>query len=348
MEEKNHIYKLIQLGYLQELDNRRKEELENWLRSSPDHISEYEDIIKVLRYADRLTSMAKIDTAGDLLLVKQKMKSGSQLRKLSVYFQRIAALLIIPLLLFSVWTMFNRFGFGKHEVVMNRTETSYGVRSQIQLSDGTKVWLNSGSKLFYPEKFNGKSREVRLIGEAYFQVKSDREHPFYVDLDGYKIKATGTSFNISNYTSDNEVIAYLEHGKVALVGGQKEKETEYSQLEEGEMIILNKAQKQYRIQKADGSKYLSWVNGKLVFKKDNIRDVAVRLGRWFNVELVVNDERLNDYIFTATFEKESLEEALILLSYSSPIKYKIIPGHQLNDSSYYNRKVIISKMEKAK
>lgn len=227
---------------------------------------------------------------------------------------------------------------------MKSTETAFGVRSQIQLADGTRVWLNSGSKLIYPVEFNGKSREVNLIGEAYFQVKSDREHPFYVDLNGHKVKATGTSFNISNYTDDREIYIYLDDGKVSLLINTKEDQIKPLPLKEKETFILNKIEKNYRIQKTGGSKYVAWINGRLILKNDSINDVAVRLGRWFNAEITFDaDLEKSGYVFTATFQKESLEEALKLLSYSTPVRYKIIPGSQMDDSSFSMRKVIISK-----
>ena len=94
---------------------------------------------------------------------------------------------------------------------------------------------------------------------------------------------------------------------------------------------------------------MAWIDGSLIFKNDNTNDVATRLGRWFNAEIILDDElSKSDYVFTATFKQESLEEALKLLSYSSPITYKIISGSQLDDSSFSKRKVIISKKRNMK
>ncbi len=227
---------------------------------------------------------------------------------------------------------------------MKSSETAFGVRTQIQLSDGTIVLMNSGSKLTYPESFDGNTREVKLTGEAYFQVKSDSEHPFYVNLDGYRIKATGTRFNISNYPGDKEISAFLEHGKVSILMGKVKSQPEPIQLKENEIIILNKAQNQYKIQTTDGSKYLGWIKGLLILRKDSINNVADRLGRWYNAEIIF-DEKLaqSGYVFTATFKQETLEEAMKLLSYCTPINYKIIQGTQLKDASFSKRKVIITK-----
>jgi ferric-dicitrate binding protein FerR (iron transport regulator) len=288
--------------------------------------------------------MKKIDAGKDLLIVRKKLNQGVNYNRWLLSFQRVAAILILPLLLFTVWTLTYSPENKSIGGIMKSSETAFGVRSQIQLSDGTTVLMNSGSKLIYPESFDGKTREVKLIGEAYFQVKSDREHPFYVDLNGYRIKATGTRFNISNYPGDKEISTFLEHGKVSLLMDCTENQTETVQLKENEIIILNKAQKQYKIQSTDGSRYLGWIKGLLILKKDSINNVADRLGRWYNAEIIF-DEKLaqSGYVFTATFKQETLEEAMKLLSYSTPINYKIIQGTQLKDASFSKRKVIITK-----
>ena len=345
MENKEFIYRLITLEITSGLDKQQKEELQSWLEMAPENRIEYNEIFKLLTYSDRLVAMKKINAEHDLLLVKKKLNRKANRSAIFPIFQRVAAILIIPLLIYTAWSEFGSSKMSTKNVVMKSSETAFGVRSQIQLSDGTKVWLNSGTKLTYPDEFHGKSREVKLVGEAYFQVESDSKHPFYVDLNGYKIKATGTRFNISNYPEDKEISTYLEHGKVALLAySEKMPEKPIQQLEEKELIIIDKMQKQIRIQNTDGKKQLAWIDGALVFKNDSTNDVAERLGRWFNAEIVFDDKlSKSGYVFTATFKHESLEEALRLLSYSSPITYKIISANQLNDSSYSKRKVIISK-----
>ena len=344
MEDSDFIYSFIELAYHHKLDKQQQEHLQAWLDLSPDHVSEYHEIIKLFRYADRLVSMKKIDTGKDLLLVRKKRNRTGKINHLFLNFQKIAAILIIPLLIYTAWSVFDLPGGRQEGRIMKSTETAFGIRSHIQLSDGTKVWLNSGSKLSYPETFTGKSREVRLTGEAYFQVNSDREHPFYVDMDGYKVKATGTSFNISGYPDEKEIVTYLEHGKVSLLIGTEGTRVQTVPLGEKETVIVDRNKKGYRIQKTEGGKYLAWVDGRLVLKNDDIHDVAVRLGRWYNAEVTFDDELARSgYIFTATFERESLEEALELLSYSSPVTYRIIPGTQMNDTSFSKRKVILSK-----
>lgn len=345
MEDKDYIYYLITLEFNNQLDVSQGLELRSWLDISPANKSEYNELIKLLNYYHRLSQMKRINVEHDLALVKKRFRQPFSLKKQLINFQRIAAILVIPLIIYSAWSILGRLTTNEKIVLQKSSETAYGVRSQIQLCDGTKVWLNSGTKLTYPDEFIGQTREVKLEGEAYFQVESDFDHPFYVDLNGYKVKATGTRFNISNYLEDKDISTYLEHGKIELVsavGGVPE--ILLKQLNENELLVLNKTQQQYNLQQVDGKKQIAWMEGALIFKNDNIVDIATRLGRWFNAEIVFDDElQKSGYVFTATFKQESLEEALTLLSYSSPIKYRILSTNQLDDSSFRKRKVIISK-----
>lgn len=344
MEDKNYIYHLIALEYSNELNTEQQNELQSWLNLSSENVAEYNEILKVQTYYDRLGTMKKINVDQDLLSVKKKLNRQLKKNTWLLNFQKVAAILIVPLLIYTVWNISKPSEFSKKVSLMKSSETTFGVRSQIELSDGTKVWINSGSKLTYPDEFTGNIREVKLEGEAYFQVESDKEHPFFVDLNGCKVKATGTRFNISNYKEDGEITTYLEHGKVSLLSIDDKDSNKSVQLNENEIIVYQKADKQYHITNADGKKYIGWIDGALIFKNDNTSDVAARLGRWFNAEIIFDEAVLkSDYVFTATFKHESLEEALKLLSYSTPITYKILSGSQQNDSSFSKRKVLISK-----
>jgi transmembrane sensor len=344
VENQDYIYNLILLESTDELDQKQSNDLKSWLEASPENLSEYMEVIKLLSFSDRLTAMKKIETTKDLTIVRKKLHQDDNFSRWLLTFQRIAALLILPLIISTIWALSSAKEKQKINFALRSSETSYGVRSQIQLSDGTIVLMNSGSKLTYPDVFDGNTREVKLLGEAYFQVKSDSEHPFYVDLNGCKIKATGTRFNISNYPGDSEISTFLEHGKVSILMDNEQSQLEPVQLKENEIIILNKAKKQFRIQSTDGSKYLGWIKGLLILKKESINHVADRLGRWYDAEITIDDRLAQSgYVFTATFKQETLEEAMKLLSYSSPINYKIIQETKLNDASFSKRKVIITK-----
>ncbi|MDX9881192.1 MAG: FecR domain-containing protein [Prolixibacteraceae bacterium] len=344
MEKESHIYKLIQSEYRGGLNHGEQEELKSWVQSSEENNSEYRELREILVFTDRLAAMRKVNVPKDLSKVKKRFRNHYALRNVLRAYQKIAAILLIPILVYSLWQLSGFIG-DNNQLAIKTAETAFGVRSQIELADGTKVWLNSGTRLTYPDQFKGKTREVKLKGEAYFQVRSDEDHPFYVDLGSYKIKATGTSFNITNYADNHNAFVYLEQGKVQLTGADGKKEIQYKQMDAGELLVLDKQKKAYQVQKTDGIKYLGWTEGKLIFRNDGINEVAMRLGYWFNAEIVIQDQSLNEYIFTATFENETLDEALKLLSYSSPIAYSLVSMQRPDGTGAGKRKVIIFKKE---
>lgn len=344
METNSHIYKLIQLEFQGLLLDEEKLELKKWMEESPDHTTEYRQIQKSLILTERLVAMKQVDTKGDLAKVKSNFGKMEGMKRWLGSYQKIAAILLIPFVVYSIWSGYSNFADVGTSISMRCMETNYGVRSQFELSDGTKVWLNSGSKLKFPEKFAGNIREVKLEGEAYFEVESDSRHPFYVDLGSQKLKATGTSFNITNYKAGKNTFIFLKHGKVQMVSDNGNEEIQYLNMKEGELAIFNREKRQYFVNSNDGQRFLGWKDGKLIFRNDNMFDVATRLGYWYNAEVIVADESLKDYIFTATFKNETLEEALKLLSYSSPVRFRIETVQAPGQDEMEMKKVIIEKI----
>lgn len=343
MESNTHIYQLIQLSFENRLSPEQKAELQNWINESAANEAELKKISRTFELANQLKAMKKINTGKDLEIVKSKFKKQSTMKHLLLQYQKIAAILLLPLFLFSLWMIYSRFSGEITSPVSKIMETNHGVRSQIVLADGSKVWLNAGSKLYYPEEFKGKTREVKLEGEAYFEVESDKEHPFYVNIGELKVKATGTKFNITNYKAGDNIYIYLRHGKVQLVAENENREVEHLKMKEGEIVTYARSSRSFSQDNSNGEKFIGWTEGKLIFRNDNIKDVAARLGYWYNAEITVADNSLNEYIFTATFKYETLDEALELLSFSSPISYKIISSGKTGDPDMEMKKVIIEK-----
>ncbi len=321
-------------------------QLEEWKNSSDDNTRLFEAYVQTSLYAERLVKMRSIDINKDREQVKRKLfgPDGNKVRSLS-WFYRASAVFVIPLFITTALLFYQKINFsGDSATNMLSAETAYGVRTQIELSDGSRVWLNSGSKLTYPAKFNGNVRCVKLTGEGYFHVKSDKNHPFYVDLGPYSVKATGTSFNISNYYDDKKVSTMLEKGKVTLVERSGEQEKELCRVTEGELAAYDKEKQHVSICNGmDNSKYLAWVEGKLVFRNDPMEEVISRLGRWFNVDIEVKDVELKGYFYTATFINETIDQVLDLLTYSAPIKYTVLPREKGPDDTFSKRKIIITK-----
>jgi len=205
--------------------------------------------------------------------------------------------------------------------------------------DGTRVHLNYNTTLKYPPHFTSNSRTVYLDGEAYFEVESDKEHPFIVKTKQLTVEATGTAFNVNAYAPDHVAAVTLVKGKVAVTLDQKKTIS----LSPGEKIDYNLATSLYNVNKTNTYKWCSWKDGILIFRDDPLEYVFKRLGQTYNVEFILKDAELGKYSYKATFEGESLNEILRLLEMSAPIQCKEVSNRSNNSEKFEKQRIEVSK-----
>jgi len=172
---------------------------------------------------------------------------------------------------------------------MNTLVIPYGNRSVITLSDGSRVWVNAGSRLVYPSKFVDKTREVFLTGEAFFDIKKNEDHPFIVKTVEAKIEVLGTRFNVLAYPEDYSIQTVLVEGSVEikkLKGGLFEKGL---RLSPGELGYFNKKTHDTRIYKVDVEPYILWTEGLFSFSNTDLSRVVKKLERYYNVRIQFDD-----------------------------------------------------------
>ncbi|MGV8093764.1 MAG: FecR family protein [Mangrovibacterium sp.] len=235
-------------------------------------------------------------------------------------FYRIAAILLIPLLIASSVMLVSIYNFRADPVQYSEKElfTKPGTRIKIQLEDGTRVWLNDGTMIRYPEKFASGERHVFLDGEAYFEVASNPEKPFIVENPMVKTVVTGTSFNIRGYSTDQYFEATLSNGEVRLM-----KDNRQIRMVPGQQVQYNNRDDQFFTRKVDPAIYSSWIKGRLILKDESFPVAMLKLSRWYNADIVIQDEALKDYLLTATIENEKIEQTLEHIAYALPVKYRI-------------------------
>jgi ferric-dicitrate binding protein FerR (iron transport regulator) len=256
---------------------------------------------------------------------------------------KIAAVLIIPLLLGNLlYFSFHPKNLTTHkEPVYNELFAAFGTRSALKLSDGTSVWLNSGSSIKYPDRFVGNKRIVELKGEAYFEVQSDLKKPFIVETSSLSVKATGTKFNVSGYTSADKVEVTLVSGKVEVNLTDNKENIKSAKLVPDQHYSFNKVSGTTSITTEDTYKYISWKDGKLIFRNEPLSSVVKRISQIFNIDIEIKGEEIREYNLRATFQDESLAEILKLLKLSSPINYIEVKRDPLPDGSFPRKEVII-------
>ncbi|MFS4418529.1 FecR family protein [Maribacter sp. 2307ULW6-5] len=208
------------------------------------------------------------------------------------------------------------------ELVYNQLTVPYGKKFELKLSDGSYVYLNSGSKLRYPVHFSSKtSRDVYLDGEAYFSVKQDKTRPFTVITDEMNTRVYGTKFNVSSYKNENNTATVLVEGSVGVYKSNNEDAESPIVMVPGTRAVFQN--EEIKVAKANISKYTAWTKNKLLFLDDPFHIIIRKLERHFAVEINNEFTELESKNFTGTFEKESLADILNIFREYTPFEYRI-------------------------
>ena len=348
MENKeNNIERIIAKSFKGALDSNEQIFLDQWISLSQENKKKFEIYEKLWKRSGELIVSNNIDVEASLLKTKKRIPDFRFKRSSTTYNLRVAAVLILTMglgFMFNYLLGANELIDGTSETVYQEVRASYGTRTKLLLSDGTNVWLNSGSTLRFPIDFdNSEERTVELNGEGYFEVTKNESKPFIVNTSGLNVKVYGTSFNVSAYDEYDTMEVALVEGKVSLVQGEKGERREYMVLNPNDVVECNVSEKRLsRISDSKMSKYTAWKDGQIVFYGDPIEKVVNRLEKWYNVDIDIKDKVLENYRFTATFNDESLEQVFKLLSLSSPMEYEIVSSKKMKDDSFSRRQVILS------
>lgn len=276
-------------------------------------------------------------------------------RSLTAYYiGALAAAVIAGIVFFNIPALISsaRDEF-KRSAGLNEIVTKKGTKSKLLLPDGTKVWLNSDSRLYYADNFSGTQREVRLEGEAFFDVVKDSKRPFIVKTSGINIRVLGTAFNVKSYPQEPTIEATLVRGLIE-VEKNNQPAAPKIKLHPNEKLVFNKEDgsgtktekvardlaslKTATVQSSprisittlpenitDSSRMeTSWVFGKLLFEGDTFRELAAKMERWFNVRIIFKSNRVANYRFRGVFENENIVEALQALQLTASFNFKII------------------------
>jgi len=303
-----------------------------------------QDIEAQIEEAEQIVhSLETIDSLKAFNRVKERLRDNQyKIRFLSI-FSRIAAILFLPLLITSTWLLYRQGDQAAIEQFsMQKITNPPGVRSELILPDGSKVWLNAESTIRYQIPFDLKSRSVELTGEAFFEVKKDEQRPFHVESGKLRATVLGTCFNYKAFPEDTVTEIVLAEGKVRLNSISFKTGKEII-LESGERAVVHKKTNQTEVSVEKTEKYIGWHEGKLIFDECPLSEVARRLDRWFGIDVKIADPGILNYQISTTFENESLQQILALLELASPIKTDLIPATiEKTTQRRNNAKVIIT------
>lgn len=277
----------------------------------------------------------QIDKAKNWEYIQYKISSRARLVKLISPFSKYAAIFLLASIIGAV--IYKSIHKDFNPLTYNRIEMEWGQMSKLTLSDGTKVWLNAGTKLEYPTTFNSKERKVRLNGEAQFKVSHNKDIPFEVVTKTGVIKVHGTTFNVASYDDDPEMVVTLIEGKVSI---ENKKGDQLAVLNPSEQISVSKQSGEAKLKMVDTQFYSSWINGKILLQETKLADLATLLRRWYNVDIHIVGEKTGELRISGTIIKDKpLDPFLKVLAGMYGIKYEIKSNRDKKDE------ITISKNE---
>ncbi|MDP3469130.1 MAG: FecR family protein [Daejeonella sp.] len=202
------------------------------------------------------------------------------------------------------------------ELIYNKIETPFGGKYQINLPDGSKVWLNSASTLRFPALFSGNTREVELNGEAYFDVAKNPNKPFKVITKDQIVEVLGTQFNINSYSDEESFKTTLIEGSVKIIYKDR-------------VVLLSPGQqfqpnmKSSKLIEADTEEVTAWKNGYFLFKDEDIQSIMRKVSRWYDVEVSYAGD-IPDVGFGGNISRsKDINEVLNVLQLTNAVHFKV-------------------------
>lgn len=205
------------------------------------------------------------------------------------------------------------------EMVYNSLEVPIGTEYSLVLSDGTRVCLNSQSRLTYPVVFDSKERVVELEGEAYFDVEEDAERPFLIKIRDAAVKVLGTSFNVKAYSDEGRIITTLVEGNVLFMSKAGE-----VLLRSGDQVCYDHNGSAWSKRRVDAELYTSWKEGTLKFENERLEDLLKVLKRWYGVEIFYTRPALKEQLYSGSLRRyEEIKNVLCVLEMTSDICFTV-------------------------
>lgn len=347
MTDKLFNKELLVKYFQKETNSSENEKILNWLRADISNRETFNE----LKLTWEIFNDHKIPTnnEADWNSLRDKMminpSAGSKDNNPFLVFVRYAAAIFLGFALFFTYDHYLKIDQAKlAESGFNEIIVPKGEKSQILLSDGTKVWLNSGSKLRYPNSFDINERNVYLEGEAYFDVVKQKKQKFIVHTESISIKVLGTKFNVKNYPEDDLIETTLISGSV-LIENEKEEEiallqpnqTALFSKKEGDLAVEKSGKKEedklsmqplkkkaIQIEEVNTENIVSWKDELLIFNNETLDKMAIKLERWFGMKIIIENEELQNYRYRGKFEDNTtIYEVLEVIKMTTPICYTV-------------------------
>lgn len=324
---KREIYPIISRYLINRLTHEENEQLDAWKIENEENRILFDSIVNQWNSKNKgKLSILGSDEVKERIWIKLNQGASYQSKKNRVLFpiflKYAAVFLIIISAIFAFYEI-NKTD-SREALVSNRIVKSNpaGQKTEIKLSDGSIVILNSQSEVSYNSIFSDTSRIITLEGEAFFSISKDSLRPFYVYTHGIKIKALGTSFNVKSFSNSNKIFVSLSTGKVVV--DRQSNSNGSIELLPGEQVIFDKNSRVFSpIAYYDRLEVESWKSGYLYFKKANINAIVNELEKWYGVEILVESLPDQAISYTGLFKKQNLENVLTSIGFVVNFEFEI-------------------------
>lgn len=302
-----------------ELEAAEAAEIEAWYDASPANRKMLGEVYYILYLNDRLRASEEVDVERSLRALKSRMHPRRGIVRRWVWRSAAAAAAVLLVAGTAVKTVSLAERLERPVVVY----TDLGERSQVELPDGTKVWLNSSSRVEYRTPLFSRERRVTMTGEAYFEVEHDSASPFIVSSGGLDVKVLGTKFNIRNDNARHCVTTVLLEGAVAAsVSGSED----YSvRLRPSQMLVFDTRTKYMQLHNCEAAgNSIDWIEGHFRFEQNTFEEIVAELERYYNVKVRFMDDSLRKERFSGDFHLEDgIYHIMSVLQLTYKFHYKV-------------------------
>ncbi len=308
------------------LTKEETQNLESWLRKDVKNRIEFENIVAHLSHQDGELATIKEHVFSRITNQKDQKTKLNFNQKLR-YITRVAAVFVVVFGA-AMYLLMNNGSIDRLQEVAQpqpvnqiEKETAFGQQLSFKLPDGTMVKLNAGSKLIFPKQFSKESREVTLIGEAFFDVERDENRPFNIKANKVNVRVLGTSFNVRSYEDEKHVQVGVRTGRVQVYSEAGDQEVT---LEKNDMADYSSASN--KITKGvikESAMVFGWMDRELLLKDYTIDQIMEEVTRWFDVQFEVKVALNNKRKFTTRYKDPTLKSVMESLSYAYEFDYQI-------------------------
>lgn len=307
----------------------------DWLQKNPDKQTETKkarEILLAMNFKDHNLSDNMLDEAWkkqkafeiEPQLENSENNKNRQL-KISKSFIKVAATVALLIVSYFGARVLIPYGEDKKVAIITKT-VAKGQKLILALADGTRIKLNAGSTISYPESFSANERKIELSGEAFFKVASNPDAPFTVVTGNVETRVLGTSFNVKAYPEKKLVYVAVVEGKVKVSALDPDKNVKADvELTPNQLATVPKNEGEILVSAFDQELLLAWRHGNLFFEQSNFEDIINDLERWYGVSIELGEKtKINpEWRFSGHFENKSLEYVLNVFSYPERFSFKI-------------------------